>query len=136
MKGDKQLISVTVNKRLLKLAKRLGVNRSQAADIGLKSEISRLLKTFVQDMDQLEHLATGYLVDAKKENEFVALLEERLAQEEYAKQREQEIEAAKITEFIRVRPGLPRGELETEYGHVFPNEVWNKVQQKIPVVAR
>lgn len=39
---------------------------------------------------------------------------------------EENKETVKITEFIRTHPGLLRGELETEYGHVFPDAIWKK----------
>ena len=92
VKGDKQTICVTVDLRLYTLAKRLGINRSHAINTGLKSEIAKTLKTFNQDITVLEKLSTDFLIEDKRETEFLSLAEERIAQQEYIKNREKELQ--------------------------------------------
>jgi post-segregation antitoxin (ccd killing protein) len=84
---------VTIDKRILDLSKKLGINRSQVLEKALKLEIAAKLKTFEQDIQTLEQLAEAQIIEEKSKNDQIILAGQRLEQEEFARIREKELQA-------------------------------------------
>lgn len=84
---------MTIDDQLLSLAKKLKINRSEAAEKGIKMEIALKLKTVDLDVENFKMLAEEYLIESKRQDEKILLAGQRLEQQEYVKTREKELQA-------------------------------------------
>lgn len=89
----KEPTSMTIDGDLLELTRKLKINRSEAAEKGIKQEIALRLKTIDLDVENFKLLSVDYLAEQKRQDDQIILAGQRLEQEEFARIREKELQA-------------------------------------------
>jgi post-segregation antitoxin (ccd killing protein) len=89
----KEQTSMTIEGDLLDLARKLKINRSEAAEKGIRQEIALKLRTLDLDVENFKNLAGEYLVEQKRQDDHIILAGQRLEQEAYARERDRELRA-------------------------------------------
>lgn len=94
---------MNIDKRVLLISKKLGINRSQVAEKAIVREIALKLKTLSVDIEDLVTLSKIYQIETKRTNDQMDLEFQKIEQAEWEKQHGKQIqietEQKLITEF-------------------------------------